>query len=413
MKRLIQPGFAMALSLIVTGTVLSAPAYAVENQEAAAYEEVEKGPNNGRMLRQDGFAIELAIFEDGVPPEFRVWATLNGQPLSPDEVKVRVVLDRLGDVQDKIGFYRQEDYQRGDMAIYEPHSFAVALNAEYQGKTYRWAYDNFEGRVDIKDDIAAANGIETVKAGPGTIHQTVTAYGELINPVESTRDIVARFAGVVKKVHVNLGNQVEKGDSLVTIESNQGLNAYTIKAPIDGVVSGRYVSAGEQTDGQTLLRLINNRELVAEIYVFPQDRSKVRMGSPVVLEVGGVEQPAEGVISYIGAEIIEGQGFPVRIAIDNAAGVFSPGAFVHGRITVARYDVPLSVKRDGIQAFRDFQVVYAKVGETYEVRMLEIGAQAGEWAEVLGGLEPGTEYVTSNSYVIKADIDKSGASHDH
>ena len=96
MKRLIQPGVAMALSLIVTGTVMSAPAYAVENQEAAAYEEVEKGPNNGRMLRQDGFAIELAIFEDGVPPEFRVWATLNGQPLSPDEVKVRVVLDRLG-----------------------------------------------------------------------------------------------------------------------------------------------------------------------------------------------------------------------------------------------------------------------------------------------------------------------------
>ena len=45
--------------------------------------------------------------------------------------------------------------------------------------------------------------------------------------------------------------------------------------------------------------------------------------------------------------------------------------------------------------------------------MLELGAQAGEWAEVLGGLEPGTEYVTSNSYVIKADIDKSGASHDH
>jgi cobalt-zinc-cadmium efflux system membrane fusion protein len=32
---------------------------------------------------------------------------------------------------------------------------------------------------------------------------------------------------------------------------------------------------------------------------------------------------------------------------------------------------------------------------------------------VLGGLEPGTEYVTENSYIIKADIEKSGASHDH
>jgi len=32
---------------------------------------------------------------------------------------------------------------------------------------------------------------------------------------------------------------------------------------------------------------------------------------------------------------------------------------------------------------------------------------------VLGGLEPGTTFVTENSYLIKADIEKSGASHDH
>jgi cobalt-zinc-cadmium efflux system membrane fusion protein len=45
--------------------------------------------------------------------------------------------------------------------------------------------------------------------------------------------------------------------------------------------------------------------------------------------------------------------------------------------------------------------------------MLELGREAGPWVEVLGGLEPGTEYVTENSYIIKADIEKSGASHDH
>ena len=39
--------------------------------------------------------------------------------------------------------------------------------------------------------------------------------------------------------------------------------------------------------------------------------------------------------------------------------------------------------------------------------------QHGEWVEILGGLDPGARYVTENSYVIKADIEKSGASHDH
>ena len=58
-------------------------------------------------------------------------------------------------------------------------------------------------------------------------------------------------------------------------------------------------------------------------------------------------------------------------------------------------------------------MVFAQVGETYEVRMLELGARDGEFAEVLSGLAPGTHYVTEQSFLIKADIGKSDAGHDH
>ncbi|MYI69911.1 MAG: secretion protein HlyD, partial [Boseongicola sp. SB0673_bin_14] len=76
-------------------------------------------------------------------------------------------------------------------------------------------------------------------------------------------------------------------------------------------------------------------------------------------------------------------------------------------------EVPLAVRRSALQTFRDFTVVYAQIGDEYEVRMLELGRAAGDWVEVLGGLDPGTRYVTENSYVLKADIEKSGATHDH
>ena len=75
--------------------------------------------------------------------------------------------------------------------------------------------------------------------------------------------------------------------------------------------------------------------------------------------------------------------------------------------------MPLAVKRTALQTFRDFTVVYAQIGNEYEVRMLELGRQDDEWVEVLGGIEPGTRYVSANSYLIKADIEKSGALHDH
>ena len=99
--------------------------------------------------------------------------------------------------------------------------------------------------------------------------------------------------------------------------------------------------------------------------------------------------------------------------IDNSSGTLLPGTFVTAEVAVAEHDVPLAVKRGGLQSFRDFTVVYGEYGEEYEVRMLELGRQFGDWAEVLGGLVPNTRYVTEGSYVLKADVEKAGASHDH
>ena len=45
--------------------------------------------------------------------------------------------------------------------------------------------------------------------------------------------------------------------------------------------------------------------------------------------------------------------------------------------------------------------------------MLELGRKDHEWTEVLGGLAAGETYVTDNSFLVKADVEKTGASHDH
>lgn len=86
---------------------------------------------------------------------------------------------------------------------------------------------------------------------------------------------------------------------------------------------------------------------------------------------------------------------------------------VAAEVAISSREVPLAVKESGIQRFRDFTVVFAQIGETYEVRMLELGQRDGDHAEVLNGLKPGTRYVTEQSFLIRQDIEKSGASHDH
>ena len=398
--------------LILGALLLPSMAIAVSGPEAQEAEP-EKGPHRGRMLRDGDFAVELAIFETGVPPEFRVWITDNGQPVSPADVKLRVQLTRLGNVVDDIGFRIEGDYLRGDTVIYEPHSFVVTLTAKYQGKNYRWEYDNLEGRTRIADNVAEAMGIATETAGNATLHQTIRVYGKLVLPPGAKRNIQARFDGVIKDMHVKLGDSVSKGQRLATIESNESLKSYQVVAPMAGVVSQQYAGSGEQTAGRSLLEITHTATLLAELAVYPADSNKVKSSAPVTLSINGFDAPLRSTVNGSRTALRSDQARLFLAEINNADGLLSEGLFVSGDIEVETIPVPLAVKRSGLQGFRDFTVVYAKVGEEYEVRMLELGREAGPWVEVLGGLDPGTEYVTENSYIIKADIEKSGASHDH
>ncbi len=80
----------LLLSLLLT-VLLAACGRENTNPETAAGEHSEvaepaKGPNGGRLLVDGAFALELAIFETGVPPEFHAWARLDDKPLAPADV---------------------------------------------------------------------------------------------------------------------------------------------------------------------------------------------------------------------------------------------------------------------------------------------------------------------------------------
>lgn len=380
-----------------------------DHEEAAEY---ERGEHGGRVLRDGAFAVELAIFETGVPPEYRAWVTMDGEPVAPSAVDLTVRLVRLGG-EDLIRFENSGDALRGDTIIYEPHSFAVEVRATYKGEIHEWAFESFEGRTLIEPAVAESFGLETESAGPATIRQHVHAYGRVTPAIDRHRSISARYEGEVKEVHVSVGDVVEKGQTLLTIESNNSLQDYTIPAPISGVVTHRMINPGEQSGSRELLRLADFSVVWIQLDVFPQDLPRVETGQPVILSDADDMQLGEGAIDFIAPSTRPDQAVEVRVVMDNAAGSLRPGQLVQGEIEIAAFDVPLAVRRSGLQSFRDFTVVYGKFGNEYEVRMLDLGRSGREYIEVLGGIEPGIPYVTTNSYLVKADIEKSGASHDH
>ncbi|MDT0499217.1 efflux RND transporter periplasmic adaptor subunit [Algiphilus sp. W345] len=414
-RRILAPILATALLLSACSDPQTAAMPAHGEQATADY---ERGPHRGRMLRDGDFALELQIFEDGVPPEYHAYLYRDDQALPPDAAKVTVELTRLGDRIDRFEFEPRGDYLLGDGTVVEPHSFSVAVSAIENGKTHRWAFDSFEGRVTILEPIARDAGIGTEIAGPATIADTLLLNGRVVPNEERVARVGARYPGLIRSVAKTVGDSVSPGDTLASVESNDSLQRYAVTAPVAGIVIERHANAGEVAGEEPLFVVADYRSLWVELSLFPRDLARVQAGLPVRLRSVDGELETQGTISRVAPAEGEAHGMPsgiynARVVLDNAEGRWMPGMFVQGAVQIGETPVPLAVKRSGLQGFRDFTVVFEQIGETYEVRMLELGRQDETWVEVLGGLQAGARYVTDNSYLIKADIEKSGASHDH
>jgi cobalt-zinc-cadmium efflux system membrane fusion protein len=405
--------------LLLTGTLIGCESSNQQNTtssktgEALEDDIFERGPYNGRLLSDGNFELELSIYETGVPPEFRAWVTNAGEPIDLGRVDLRVILTRLGNQVEEISFHPQGEFLRGTTTVYEPHSFIVSVEVSFDDKNYSWEYESLEGRTKIDPQMAEAFGITTIVAGPAVIEETVTVYGYIVPNKALVREVSARFDGEIQAVNVSLGEVLQKGDILATVESNESLQPYTINAPISGVVTELAAREDEQTVGRRLFTIIDTSSVWANLSIFPSDRSRIHVGAKVTITPAAGGHSIEGSISHVNVLAGANQAVTARTTLDNGDGLLVPGTYITAEITSAENNVPLAVKRSGLQSFRDFTVVFAQVGDEYEVRMLELGRLGGEWVEVLGGLDPGTVYVTENSYVIKADIEKSGASHDH
>ena len=75
--------------------------------------------------------------------------------------------------------------------------------------------------------------------------------------------------------------------------------------------------------------------------------------------------------------------------------------------------VGIAVKSSALQTVENKTVVFIRAGEKFEAREVELGDRDPEHAEILFGLIEGDIYAAKNSFVIKAELAKGSASHEH
>jgi membrane fusion protein, heavy metal efflux system len=386
--------------------------------EAADAHEEARGPHGGRLLQAGELQLELAIFERGVPPEYRLHAASGGRPLAPEQVEASVQLRRVtglpGGLVEEVAFAPRGDYLLGDREIREPHSFDVTLRATVAGKPYEWSWESPEGRIVLTPEVAAKSGVETSAAGPGVIADTLSLFGRIEPDAERVRTVHARFPGPVRSVTVRPGDRVRQGQVLATIESNESLQTYAVTAPIGGMVTARHVNPGESAGEAPLFEVVDYASVWAELAVFPRDRGRLTVGQDAEVRAADSTLQGTGVIRMLTPAAGGGATSMIaRVVLDNRDGQWTPGQFVEARVAVAEHPAQIVVPVTSLQRFRDWDVVFVNEVSVFQAQPVELGRRDSRNVEILSGLAAGANVVTVNSYLIKADIEKSGASHDH
>nr|WP_316644642.1 efflux RND transporter periplasmic adaptor subunit [uncultured Roseateles sp.] len=198
-------------------------------------------------------------------------------------------------------------------------------------------------------------------------------------------------------------------------DSTRGLTRHEVRAPIDGVVTDKSISVGQALkDDATIFQLADLSSVWVELTVPAKDVNRLKVGDAAQVRAAAAEAPVAARLAYVGALLGEqSRQATARLVLANPRGLWRPGLPVTVALSSEDVEVPVTVLADAVQSLGNDTVVFGREGQQFEARPLELGRNDGRVVEVLKGLKAGERYAAKNSYLIKAEIGKSGASHQH
>jgi cobalt-zinc-cadmium efflux system membrane fusion protein len=278
-------------------------------------------------------------------------------------------------------------------------------------------HEHEEGEPDFaKIDPARATelGIGVATAAGGNVDEVLTLTGRLIIDPRRVAAVRARFPGPVIAVLREVGDPVKRGQALARVESNESLTTYYVSAPLGGVVLARNTNVGDVAGTDALFTVGDVSALQAELQAFGAATTRLRVGTLVRIETDG--QITKGRITSIAPELeARTQARRVRVSIDDDTRLAgAPGQFVTAQVAsgvakAAAVVVPI----DAVRQLEARDVVFIPEENGFRARPVTIGRRGLTVLEIVDGLDAGEQYVSGGSFVLKAEIGKNLAEHEH
>lgn len=219
----------------------------------------------------------------------------------------------------------------------------------------------------------------------------------------------------LREAEIAVNNASQKLKALGAAPSAGALNRYELRAPFDAVVVEKHIALGESVkEDANVFTLSDLSSVWATISVPAKDLNHVRVGEKVTVRSSSFDATATGTVTYVGSLIGEQtRTATARVVLANPGLSWRPGLFVNVDVTSGETEAPVTVVAGAVQSMEGRQVVFIEVPGGFQARPVETGHTDGKRTEIVKGLSAGTRHAASNSFVIKAEVGKASAEHEH
>jgi membrane fusion protein, heavy metal efflux system len=268
--------------------------------------------------------------------------------------------------------------------------------------------------ITLSDAKVAAAGIELATASSAVLRDSLLLNGMVQPNQESLVQVTPRFPGIVREVRKRIGDQVQKGDVLAVVESNQSLTPYELKTSLAGTVIDRQTTLGEYVSEQKPAFVVADLSTVwIDLSVYRRDLGKVHVGDQVFIDPADGGTPIEARIAYLSpVGSSETQSALARAIVANPGQRLRPGLFVTARLTLSERKVAVAVKSAALQTIENRTVVFVRSEDKFEPRDVEIGERDPQFVEITFGVLEGDVYAARNSFILKSEMGKGAADND-
>lgn len=272
--------------------------------------------------------------------------------------------------------------------------------------------------ADIKASYLAAKEKESLALSlldrEKRLHEKkVSAEQDYLNAKSAYQEAKINVQLAEQKLHAfGIEDEEIKG---LSNEHNPNLRIYDIRSPVDGIIIARHITKGEFIENTTTIYEVADLSTIwIEIGIYPKDLVRVKEGQMV-----DISRPIDGKISqakiiYL-SPIIQDETITAKAVaeMENSSGNWRPGSFVKVNIATENAYAPIVVPKEAIQEIEGKEFVFVRIPEGFEKRQAQIGVSDNENIEILSGLSAGEEYASSKTFLLKADLSKKEAEHEH